>query len=463
MTRRQGKQFSIYWEEEEYQKSYIWSGEFPNAETSEVCKTLPSDRNNPEDWVYLIPGRELPASSGSAWQGERSTSAQGGLMYGHLGRGSDIQPSQAPAPPTPRALQGTTPFYCHPTRFDIIGGGIRSLGLSHFRPKVGRRTAYRTNTDAGPPAWGVYTLSPSPKHPERVWAATYDARSEVTGLWRTDDRTDTWNMVRVDPYIQNVHVHQADDRVIYTNHSVSRNGGTSWETRDVGDLSQIRPWDRMRSHSTDASILYVCHPKGGLRKWTDYLLTDSLIAPNEEYKFCRDLLVFPDDPERLWLGADNGLFESLDGGQSWSRQNRGLPNAPILKMHLAPDRSEILAGMLAYGLFALDASEVGIVPPHRVSIDEGAEVPAEVPALLPNFPNPFGSATTLHFTTPQPVRVRLDVFDVLGRRVETVVDQRYGRGVHQVRWNSESLSRGVYLVRMQVDGRHAGVQKVVRR
>ena len=83
--------------------------------------------------------------------------------------------------------------------------------------------------------------------------------------------------------------------------------------------------------------------------------------------------------------------------------------------------------------------------------------------LEPNYPNPFAGETTLHFTSQKPARVRLDVFDVLGRRIETVVDQRYSRGTHQVRWDSGALARGVYLVQMKVDGRQIGVRKMVRR
>lgn len=97
-----------------------------------------------------------------------------------------------------------------------------------------------------------------------------------------------------------------------------------------------------------------------------------------------------------------------------------------------------------------------------VSTAPGAELP-ERPALLTNYPNPFVGETTLEFTTPQPAHVRLVVFDVLGRRVETVVDHRHSRGMHQVRWNSESLSRGMYLVWMEVNRRHTGMQKIVRR
>jgi len=77
--------------------------------------------------------------------------------------------------------------------------------------------------------------------------------------------------------------------------------------------------------------------------------------------------------------------------------------------------------------------------------------------------NPFVRETTLQFTTSQSATVRLDVFDVLGHRVATFTDQLYGSGAHQILWNSESLSRGVYLMRMEVDGRPAGVRTVVRR
>lgn len=88
-------------------------------------------------------------------------------------------------------------------------------------------------------------------------------------------------------------------------------------------------------------------------------------------------------------------------------------------------------------------------------------VPATI--LEQNFPNPFAGETTLEFSVQKPAHARLDVFDLLGRRVETVVDQHYSGGAYQVRWNGESLPRGVYFVRMQVDGRHMGVQKVIRR
>jgi len=76
-----------------------------------------------------------------------------------------------------------------------------------------------------------------------------------------------------------------------------------------------------------------------------------------------------------------------------------------------------------------------------------------------NYSNRFVGETTLEFTATKSAQVRLDV---LGSRVKTIVDQRCSRGTHWVCWSSESLSRGVYLVRMEVYDRLAGVQRVVR-
>jgi hypothetical protein len=83
--------------------------------------------------------------------------------------------------------------------------------------------------------------------------------------------------------------------------------------------------------------------------------------------------------------------------------------------------------------------------------------------LEQNYPNPFVGETTLEFTAHGEPHVRQDMFAALGRHVETVVDQRYSSGARRVRWNSESLSRGVYLLRIEDYGRQAGVRKIVRR
>jgi hypothetical protein len=74
--------------------------------------------------------------------------------------------------------------------------------------------------------------------------------------------------------------------------------------------------------------------------------------------------------------------------------------------------------------------------------------------LLPNYPNPFGRTTTLHFAVPERSQVRLSVFTLLGREVARLVDGEVEPGYRSIVWNGvdgkdRPLPPGVYLYRMQ--------------
>ncbi|MDZ7771878.1 MAG: cellulose binding domain-containing protein [Balneolaceae bacterium] len=63
-----------------------------------------------------------------------------------------------------------------------------------------------------------------------------------------------------------------------------------------------------------------------------------------------------------------------------------------------------------------------------------------------NYPNPFSESTNLRFGTPREGRVRLHVYTVMGRKVETLVDEVLPAGYHEVPWRPRGLSSGVYLI-----------------
>jgi glycosidase len=74
-------------------------------------------------------------------------------------------------------------------------------------------------------------------------------------------------------------------------------------------------------------------------------------------------------------------------------------------------------------------------------------------ALLPAYPNPFNPETTVRFTLEKAGAVRLDVFDMNGRRVQTLLDGAMRTaGMHEVRMNGGGLASGVYMVRLQAGG-----------
>jgi len=86
--------------------------------------------------------------------------------------------------------------------------------------------------------------------------------------------------------------------------------------------------------------------------------------------------------------------------------------------------------------------------------------------LAQNYPNPFNAATVIPFTLTGAQHVRLDVFDILGRRVQTLKDEQLEPGVYQVTWNGtdrhgESVSSGVYFYRLTIAGKSALAKQMV--
>jgi hypothetical protein len=71
-------------------------------------------------------------------------------------------------------------------------------------------------------------------------------------------------------------------------------------------------------------------------------------------------------------------------------------------------------------------------------------VPPTAFGLHQNYPNPFNPSTTIRFDLPEESLVRVSVYDMLGRRVETLVDEARQSGTHSVKWTPKELSSGVY-------------------
>jgi hypothetical protein len=88
--------------------------------------------------------------------------------------------------------------------------------------------------------------------------------------------------------------------------------------------------------------------------------------------------------------------------------------------------------------------------------------------LQQNWPNPFSGSTQIHYTLDMDSRVHLSVYNILGERVATLVDELQTAGSHVVRWNGRSASGrelpvGVYFCRFASDGVLATRQLVLER
>ncbi len=89
-----------------------------------------------------------------------------------------------------------------------------------------------------------------------------------------------------------------------------------------------------------------------------------------------------------------------------------------------------------------------IVTDGEPTSGEVVDVPAEL-QLDQNFPNPFNPTTNITFALPQSSHVTLEVFNLLGQHVETLVNGNRSEGNHTIHFDASNLTSGTYIYRLQ--------------
>jgi hypothetical protein len=72
-------------------------------------------------------------------------------------------------------------------------------------------------------------------------------------------------------------------------------------------------------------------------------------------------------------------------------------------------------------------------------------------ALSQNYPNPFNPTTNINFSVGKLSHVELTVYNVLGQKVATLVNQRMPAGAYRVSWDASTMSSGLYFYTMKTD------------
>jgi 1-phosphatidylinositol phosphodiesterase len=146
------------------------------------------------------------------------------------------------------------------------------------------------------------------------------------------------------------------------------------------------------------------------------------------------------------------IISSLTGGSSGNTDNS--THSPIRENHNFVIEGQLYDGTLIGGTDCVTLKTNGEVPPDT---DQGDSTSvssntADKITLYGNHPNPFNSATQINFYIPEAVHVKLEVHNVLGQRIATLVDKRMEAGEHFVNWDAGNVASGIYLFRMTAAG-----------
>jgi poly(3-hydroxybutyrate) depolymerase len=162
------------------------------------------------------------------------------------------------------------------------------------------------------------------------------------------------------------------------------------------------------------------------------------------------------------------LYYSPDGGQNFIQFDSYTTMADTLStarlIHLGPLENSIDAVIkveVEDGKSSSSDQTYPFIkqPPTSVAEKTSVELPKHF-ALAQNYPNPFNPSTVISYQLPVSSYVTLKVYDLLGREVATLVNDRKDAGSHKVSFHGSSLSSGMYVYQLQAEDFRA-VRKMV--
>ncbi len=272
---------------------------------------------------------------------------------------------------------------------------------------------------------------------------TYPAMGTDISWGRWADGTGDWRMLSVaTPGAENENPTAPEDVVLYINEILASN-----DTGIQDETGAFEDWIELYNPGPAAVEL------GGLFLTDDLNLSTQWALPEFTLGTGEFLVIWCDsDPGD---GALHANFKLSSGGETvalFGRLTAG--NLLIDSYEFGAQTADISEGRSIDGgndWVFFDPPTPGASNSDGTGVGDD-ELPAAL-SLLPAHPNPFNPWTKLSFDLPAAGRVQLEIFDVSGRRVTTLIDESREAGRHEIAWNGlddsgRAVASGVYLSRL---------------
>ncbi|NOS83760.1 MAG: T9SS type A sorting domain-containing protein [Ignavibacteria bacterium] len=269
--------------------------------------------------------------------------------------------------------------------------------------------------------------------------ATWVTRTQIVDMPSFNVNTNT--QVRfVNGKLYAVWTHSNSSIFDSVNFSVSTNGGNSWSTKKISDE------DTLNYSNFSGNTLTLVHPAFTVG-------TGGVIYA-----------VWPDSRERHFGSNIDScqmniyLTRSTDGGATWS------PNMKLSGISNYPRTSNWYVNIASKTGTGTDSVVVTWSMLRNIAIINGiSQIGTEIPkgyTLEQNYPNPFNPVTNIRFSIPKAGIVKLAVYDITGREVESLLSGKLNAGIYNADLNATALSSGVYFYRLVTEG-YTGTKKMI--
>ena len=284
------------------------------------------------------------------------------------------------------------------------------------------------------------------------WTLLFNTNFTGGGIYKTTNGGSNWNALNPPiggiPYFFNSStgwIFQAgaggttSDTIIKTT-----NGGLNW-TKPWGTNKQVS-FNAM--HFSDVNNGWVVGRFGDVLKTTNggnswtYLTNTGLTSGHHSKA------VFFINANTGWIStkADGTqtsyVLYTNNGGNTWSWQSHPSMTYSIFSIHFFDANNGGLTADYG-GIFHTTNGGVSV---NTIS----TEVPSSY-SLSQNYPNPFNPSTSIEFDVVQTSDVKISVFDISGKELEVLVNEKLQAGRYKTEWNGAGHSSGVYFYRMQTD------------
>ncbi|MFN3667313.1 MAG: T9SS type A sorting domain-containing protein, partial [Sediminibacterium sp.] len=146
--------------------------------------------------------------------------------------------------------------------------------------------------------------------------------------------------------------------------------------------------------------------------------------------------------KNLFLAGGIRTYQSTDSGENWN-EVIGLRNQFVECIKLLEINNGYAVGRM--GLIIRLTDSVVNVETERINQPNKY-------ILFQNYPNPFNNSTSISFSLPENTRVRLTIYDSLGRQVKRIADNEFESGFHTINFDTDGLASGIYLYKIEGGG-----------